>query len=181
MKPYSVYWERILLFGYFCRMSGSAPGGGLPVAHVNGPAVYPVPLPSAASMHECPHQAAVRGSSAAPTWSVPPSLARRAPVWPQAPPGHGIGAPGGACGGDRSAARACAPGLGCWLVGAGPWILPLLCLPHGLGSAPLPPLVIAFIVWRKQGCSLFQRETLPHPQGCLMRAQLWEASYVKSG
>lgn len=119
MKLYSMYWESSLLSGYFCRMSASALGGGLPVAHVNSPAVYPVsppPPPTAASTHECPHQAAVRGSLAAPTWSVPPSLARRAPVWPRAPPGYGLGVPGGACGADRSAARACAPALGCWLV-----------------------------------------------------------------
>ena len=47
MKLYSVYWESSLLSGYFCRMSASALGGGLPVAHVNSPAVYPVSPPPA--------------------------------------------------------------------------------------------------------------------------------------
>ena len=45
MKLYSMYWESSLLSGYFCRMSASALGGGLPVAHVNSPAVYPVSPP----------------------------------------------------------------------------------------------------------------------------------------
>ena len=93
--------------------------GGLPMAHVNSPAVYPILPPTTAPMHQCPHQAAVRGSSAVPTWSVPPGLARHAPVWPWAPPGDGLGAPGRACGGDSLAAGACAPVLelwGWWLV-----------------------------------------------------------------
>ena len=110
MKLRSVRWQRALL-------PGTAAGCRPPyLAHVNSPAVYPVPL-----HHSIYARVSAPGcrpwllgcahliSAPKPGW---------APRWLRAPPAHGPGAPGGACGGDRSAARACAPELelrGCWL------------------------------------------------------------------